>query len=450
MRTFDLAIRKYLFDHFIYEEMELNIKRRTISLLATFVLVVLAFSQDGKSFYKEGEALRKDGKFSEAIEKFTIALDVSPDYMKAYVARAEVYEQINDLQNAADDYKKAAIFKPSKPDVYYNGARLYYLLEQHEEAISMCDQALVQDSKHLPSLQIKTRAALAINDLDKATDAANKGLDVKGTTDTYYLHGLVAYELKDYETAVKDFEQVIEYNHVYEDAYVGLADVELKLYDQYNAPTMKLRQLDKAIDHCTVALDLNPRSKTALFTRSRAYERQKEYFKAIDDVSRVIAIGPPEESHYYQRALYYQGYGQHQNAINDFNKVISMNEENYLAYYGRALSHEANFDNESAISDYELALASMNVNDPETKKMLEEGKKRAFELGREEDPPEIALSEPKTTADHGIQIPSNWTEAVFSGKVTDKSLIKSITINGKKAPFKTEEKKSSVRCSNEC
>lgn len=410
----------------------------TLSILLLFCL--FATAQEGKSFLKEGDSFRKDGQFSDAIEKYSIAIDLNPQYLKAVVARAEVYEQLNKLEEAAADYKMAALLGPDKPDVYYNGARLYYLLKQHQEAIALCDKGLAQDAKHLPTLQVKVRAALALNDLDQASEAANKALDVKGTTDTYYLHGLVSIKLRDYETAVTDFEQVIDWNPLYEDAYVGLADVELKLYDQYNAPTMKLRQLDKAIDHCTVALDLNPRSKPALFVRSKAYERQKEYFKAIDDVSRVIAIGPAEEEHFYQRALYYQGYGQHQNAINDLNKVISMNENNYLAYYSRAVSHEANMENESAIRDYELALANLTANDAETRNKLEQGKQRAFELGREEDVPEIVLNEPKTTADGAMQIPGNWTEAVFSGKVSDKSLIKSITINGQKAPFKNEEK----------
>ena len=84
----------------------------------------------------------------------------------------------------------------------------------------------------------------------------------------------------DYKTAYFDFDKVIEWNDLYEPADVAQAETQLELYTRYSGLTMQMRTLEKAIEKCTRALELNTMSTDALFTRSKAYSFQKEYAKA--------------------------------------------------------------------------------------------------------------------------------------------------------------------------
>ena len=146
---------------------------------------------------------------------------------------------------------------------------LYFRAGQLEAARSWCDKALERDERQLDALQTRVRACLALGDLDCATASSDKALATKATTDTYYLHGLARMAARDLTTAEKDFQQVIDWNHVYEEAYIALAEVQLKLYEGYEGPTMKMRTLDKAVEETSTALELNPQSIPALKTRSR-------------------------------------------------------------------------------------------------------------------------------------------------------------------------------------
>ncbi|MCE2907315.1 MAG: hypothetical protein LW712_00555, partial [Burkholderiaceae bacterium] len=57
--------------------------------------------------------------------------------------------------------------------------------------------------------------------------AADAALALKATTDTYYLHGLVRTATRDYKTAEFDLDKVVEWNPMYEAAYVAQSEVQL-------------------------------------------------------------------------------------------------------------------------------------------------------------------------------------------------------------------------------
>ena len=414
-------------------------------LFLCFSAVVQA--QSGKSFFKEGEEFRKNQQLDKAVERYGLAIQVDPAMVKAYQARAEVLEVLGRHTEAVADRRKVAELDPADPLNPAAAANSCLTLQEYAEARSWCDKALTADGKCMPALQTKVRACLALNDLDCASATADAALALKATTDTYYLHGLSRMATRDYPTAESDFEKVIEWNYLYEDAYISLAEVHLLMYAQYSGPTMQMRTLDKAVEETTTALELNPQSAAALFTRSKAYALQKEYAKAIDDISRVVALGRTDAEVYAQRASYYQGYGQFQNAINDLNRVLVEQPKNVEALIQRSACKEANVDLEGAQKDLEAALKAMDGN-PEylaaDRAGIEASRARiaaqVFELNRESDIPSITVLEPFRKEGDLVQISSALQYVKVSGHVRDKSHLKQITVNGVAASYSADEK----------
>ncbi|MFN6117563.1 MAG: caspase family protein [Flavobacteriales bacterium] len=302
------------------------------------------------------------------------------------------------------------------------------------------------NGKHMQAMQAKVRACLALNDLDCASSAADAALALKATTDTYYLHGLVRTATRDYKTAEFDLDKVVEWNPMYEAAYVAQSEVQLKLYEQYTGPTMQMRTLEPAIEKCTRALELNPQSTDALFSRSKALALQKEYAKAIDDVSRCIALGRTDRAVYLQRARYYHGYGQHQNAVNDLNKPLLADPRDLELLLFRAECREANLDLEGAINDLDAAKKVMDGNaayGADQRRKVQEQRDRVdrqlFEMNRESDPPVITVVDPVHRA--GVaQISSVLTRVKVDGHVRDLNNLKRITVNGVEADFARDER----------
>ncbi|MFN9327235.1 MAG: hypothetical protein ACK6A5_17810, partial [Flavobacteriales bacterium] len=262
----------------------------------------------------------------------------------------------------------------------------------------------------------------------------------------YYLHGITRFAIRDLKTAEFDLDKVVEWNPMYEAAYVAQSEVQLKLYEQYTGPTMQMRTLEKAIEKCTRALELNPQSTDALFSRSKALALQKEYAKAIDDVSRCIALGRTDRAVYLQRARYYHGYGQHQNAVNDLNKPLLADPRDLELLLFRAECREANLDLEGAINDLDAAKKVMDGNaayGADQRRKVQEQRDRVdrqlFEMNRESDPPVITVVDPVHRA--GVaQISSVLTRVKVDGHVRDRNKLKRITVNGVEADFARDER----------
>lgn len=395
---------------------------------------------------KEAEAALKLNDLERARERYTLAIEVDPRLTKAYLGRAEVARLQGDKALIASDLHRVAELDPAEPEHAAQAAAAFLEIDSVRSALALCEQALRVNAKHMGALQVQVRAALAANDLDLATSASDKALAVKATTDTYFLHGLVRYATKDLATAEFDLDKVLEWNYLYEPAYVASAEVQLALYDRYSGNTMQMRTLEKAIARCTRALELNPQSTDALFVRSKAYALQKEYAKAIDDVSRCIALGREDRAVLEQRARYYHGFGQHQNAVNDLNKALLVGPVDAELHLLRATCREANLDMEGALKDLGTALQLMEQQgavSSERKRVVEESRKRIdariFEMNREADAPVITILEP-FRKEGRAQVSSSLTYVKVSGYVRDKNLLKAITVNGTAADFTRDEK----------
>lgn len=420
--------------------------RFPLFLMATLLALAPVSAQSGSAFFKEGEKLRAQQQLEPALEKYGLAIQVDPKLTKAYVARAEVYGLLGRKAERAADLAAAHVADPGDADAAATAAMAYLEIDSARKALTLAEDALRVNGKHMQAMQAKVRACLALNDLDCASSAADAALALKATTDTYYLHGLVRTATRDYKTAEFDLDKVVEWNPMYEAAYVAQSEVQLKLYEQYTGPTMQMRTLEKAIEKCTRALELNPQSTDALFSRSKALALQKEYAKAIDDVSRCIALGRTDRAVYLQRARYYHGYGQHQNAVNDLNKPLLADPRDLELLLFRAECREANLDLEGAINDLDAAKKVMDGNaayGADQRRKVQEQRDRVdrqlFEMNRESDPPVITVVDPVHRA--GVaQISSVLTRVKVDGHVRDRNKLKRITVNGVEADFARDER----------
>lgn len=419
---------------------------RLLLLHALLFGALALHGQSGKAFLKEGDKLLAQQQWEQALEKYGFAIRTDPKLLKAYVGRADAYGSLGRMAERAADLGHAAALAPEDPAWALSASAAYLDLDSLPRARAYAEQALRVAPKSQAAQMAVGRACLRLGDLDCATRAADQALATKATTDSYYLHGIVRFATRDYKTAEFDLDKVLEWNHLYEPAYVAQSEVQLALYELYSGPTMKTRTLEKAIEKCTRALELNPQSTDALFSRSKALAHQKEYTKAIDDVSRCIALGRTDRAVFLQRALYYKGFGQFQNAVNDLNRIVLADARDTEALLLRAECREANVDLDGALKDLDAAQKAMEADgrlSADARKDLEAARARIatliFEQNRESDPPAITVVRPFRIGDVA-KVSSTEAAVEVSGYVRDKSLVQSITVNGKPADFSKDEK----------
>jgi len=391
--------------------------------LSLCLLSMPVLAQNAKQYIKAGNEFVKTRNYTDAEVQFTKAIELAPNNSDAYLKRADVYEHLGKLTEAAEDYVRASSFLPKEESVFYNAGRLYFLLRNYGEALNWVNKAIELKKNYQEAIEYKIRTLIKQENYADASACCTKLLSIKETPVHFYLYGIVLDNLNDYPKAESNFEKAIAKDKTYVDAFIALANLRLKM-----------DKTDQALENINQALRLEPSNVEAYLSRSRIYVKKLDYPDAINDVSKTILISPNEEQLYFIRGTYYQKFTQHQNAINDFNKVLLLNNKNSEAYYLRAHSYEEIANYKEAIKDYE-SLLSLCGSDEKAKRMLDEAKSKLYELNREYDKPDIKITDPVPVSEQTLGIPKNRTQITLKGEVTDQSDLSFIKINAQNIPF---------------
>ena len=148
---------------------------------------------------------------------------------KAYLARADAYERLGMLAEAAADFDRAATFLEKKPEVFYNAARLYYELEEYDKAIERADKAIALKRNFVEPYQVKTKVLIAQERYEEALREIDLALTLKESAENYYYHGLVQLELGNLDMAEQDFANSVSEDKRNTAALRALADVRIQL-----------------------------------------------------------------------------------------------------------------------------------------------------------------------------------------------------------------------------
>src|SRR3989337_107555 len=166
-------------------------------------------------------------EYNSAIEAFTSAIALDPNYVYAYGNRGIAYADKGQYDRAIEDYNKAIALDPNYADAYGNRGIAYYHKGQHGRAIEDFNMAIQLDP----------------NDAD-----------------AYYNRGITYYHKGQYDRAIENFNKAIALDQNYALAYNnrGVA------YD-------KKGQHDRAIEDYNKAIALDPNFAQAYTTRGLLY-----------------------------------------------------------------------------------------------------------------------------------------------------------------------------------
>lgn len=400
-----------------------TIRMKSKLLFVPLFLVLFAFVECSPKLYNTGKEFAASGQYNDAISQFTKLIEENPEYVDAYLARADAYEKSGQKAEAAEDYKRAATFKSKDADIYYNAGRLYYNLEQYNDALPMLEKVTELDKKHINAYRYKMESHIALEQYDKALIEANELVKLEENGQNYAKRGFIQDKLSNYNQAETDYKKSLQKNPNVLETHVALADV---LY--------KSKKYDESLTNCNKALSLNDKSKEALWIRSKIYKEKIDYPNAINDLSKMIIFAPDDAEAFFHRGIYYQEFNQHQSAINDFSKVISLDSDNASAYFHRAKSYEEITEYAKAIADFQV-YAKMSDNSEEATERLKVVRERLYELNRENIKPQLTFVEPAQREGNKINVVEDAAKVILKGKIIDQSSLQYAKVDGVDVQF---------------
>jgi len=187
---------------------------------------------------------------------------------------------------------------------------------------------------------------LAIEDFNRVIQLGDKsGWIYCARGNAYESRGTTNKSPRDYDRAIVDFGKAIELEPQFFDAYENRADTyEIK------------GEYDKAIADYSIAIQLNPSSSQSYVNRGYAHQQKSERAEAIADYNQALLLDPKNESSYANLGIVYNDLGSYDLAISDYSRALQLDPKDENAYIGRASAYCQKDDWNRAISDYNQAL----------------------------------------------------------------------------------------------
>jgi Flp pilus assembly protein TadD len=198
----------------------------------------------------------------QAAEEFTIATKLNPKYASAYMAKAFVYQQLQDVQKAIVAYDTAIALEPKFAAAYSNrGILKYEQLNDSSGAIADLSRAIALEPQS-SARDYSNRGFMKyekLNDMQGALSDYNQAIALEPKYFAAYNNrGILKYtKLNDFRGALADFNKSIALNPKYAMAYSNRGTIE----DE------KLNNSQGALADYNQSIALNPKYAKAYYNR---------------------------------------------------------------------------------------------------------------------------------------------------------------------------------------
>lgn len=205
------------------------------------------------------------------------SLELNPIHANSYLLEGDIYKFRNQFKEAINAYNKAAELEPGNPLSYRGKSELYLHMGKYKLALVEINRAIKidpisQDYLDRGRIYHKMRKyELALNDYEKAY-----GMENVNKVKYYTLKGLIYFDRKEYNEAIKYFEESKNISKKHNDStyFLGIIYQDRKEYKR--ALSLFKEYLDE--DY------LNENNKVAMFFYLEEFKDTKRRIKEIEKI----------------------------------------------------------------------------------------------------------------------------------------------------------------------
>lgn len=191
-------------------------------------------SDSAAAYYKKGTENFYSEDYKGAIEDYSKAIEFNPNYMAAYTNRGISKGESGDYKGAIVDYDKVISLDPDDAFVYcYRGAAKSRLGEM-EGAVADFDKALTIDPAHTLAYLNRGTIKYVTGDYEGALSDYSKAIEIRPNAIFYLVRAAVKHEMGDYKGEIADYRQSFIYGTPNAALYnrLGRALYEQKQYEE--------------------------------------------------------------------------------------------------------------------------------------------------------------------------------------------------------------------------
>lgn len=266
--------------------------------------------------------LQQEGKIDEAIEKWRSIANITEESDKELGARA--WFSVGYLSNkrkdhgaAIDAYTRALRLNPNYAAAYVNRGNAKNALSQHQAALADYDTALRLNPNFAAAYYNRGNAERALGQYQAALTDYDKALRLNpNDAEAYINRGNAKDALGQHQAALADYDAALRLNPNFATAYKNRGNAK-----------HALGQHQAALADYDAALRLTPNDAGVYYNRGNAKHALGQHQAALADYDVALRLNPNFAAAYFIRALVNLLLRQVEEARQDFEKALALAQE---------------------------------------------------------------------------------------------------------------------------
>ncbi len=281
-----------------------------------------------------------------AIERITRQIDQKPDDPSLYVARAQVYHQMENYDQAVKDMDKAIELDTTRFENFLYLAKIFLDYGHSRDALIVLDNAARRFPDNLKVALTRAHTYYIVKQYRQSTDAINKILSRDPqNAQAYFLLGLNYKELGDTTRAINAFQKAVDLDADILDAWINLGN----LWTAKGGFAIANKYFESAL-----AIDSN--NVYVLNSYALALGKQDKYPESIRLYKKIARLDPQFSDGFFNAGIMYLMMDSVRQANRQFNMAVQTSPAFAKAYYYRGYTFERLGDTARAHTDYDDAL----------------------------------------------------------------------------------------------
>lgn len=233
-----------------------------------------------KKLWETGNENLKNKNFSQSISDYTSLIQISPDFIYAYLNRGVAYLNLSKFSLALADLNKYIDSKSDDPYALQQRGWVKYYLDDNIGALKDFNRLIELEPSYY-AYYSRGSAKSNLKDEYGAISDYTKSIEIKPDFSMAYNNrGWAKFNLKKYSDALIDLNKSIEI-----DPYNWVA------YDSRQETKFALNDLKGCLDDCNQGIAFNPKLSNSYFFRGRVNYRLGKKTEACEDWSKAGELG---------------------------------------------------------------------------------------------------------------------------------------------------------------
>jgi tetratricopeptide (TPR) repeat protein len=163
------------------------------------------------TYVRRGLLFARSGDFQQAIEQFTLAIEMDPELSVAYGNRGFTRVSVGDNEGAIADFSRALELEPDNPIILASRGITYAEIGDPETALVDLDRSIEINPEFAPTYYNRGLVRIELEDSQGALADLTTTIELNGDfAEAYGARGRLRSDLDDPEGAIADLERAAE------------------------------------------------------------------------------------------------------------------------------------------------------------------------------------------------------------------------------------------------